>query len=87
MANKRINNINALLDEEFKLLADNGKRNYLQQLKIKDLRIIVDDINTLIHALYEIDFKEAGKRCRRQSCKAFRLSGKACGTELLGQLV
>lgn len=66
MANKRINNINALLDEEFKLLADNGKRNYLQQLKIKDLRIIVDDINTLIHALYEIDFKEAGKRCRKQ---------------------
>lgn len=66
MANKKINNINALLDEEFKLLADNGKRNYLQQLKIKDLRIIVDDINTLIHALYEIDFKEAGKRCRKQ---------------------
>jgi len=65
MSNK-IFEINKLLDQEFDLLAKNGQRHAYDQIKLTDLRTIVEDIDTLIHALYQIDFKEAGKRCRKQ---------------------
>ena len=64
--NKKLFEINNLLDEEFKLLATNGQRNTYQQIKITDLRNIINDIESLITLLYQLDFKEAGKRCRKQ---------------------
>lgn len=66
MSNNKIYEINKLLDKEFNLLANNGQKSYYKQIKIEDLRIIVKDIDSLIHALYQLDFKEAGKRCRKQ---------------------
>lgn len=61
-----INEINKLLDKEFELLENNGKKNVYQQIGIKELRQIIDDIDSLIHLLYQKDFNEAGKRCRKQ---------------------
>lgn len=58
--------INKLLDAEFDLLANNGQQKEYRQIRLQDLRVIVNDIDSLIHALYEIDFESAGKRCRRQ---------------------
>lgn len=67
MNNKaKINEINKLLDAEFVLLANNGQQSQYRQIKLEDLRIIVNDIDSLIHALYELDFQSAGKRCRKQ---------------------
>lgn len=66
MNNKKLYEINDLLDKEFSLLKNNGNRRFSQQLKITDLRNIINDIDSLIHALYQIDFTEAGKRCRKQ---------------------
>ena len=62
----KINKINALLDSAFLLLANNGQQNKYRQIKLDELKIIIDDIDSLIHALYLLDFKEAGKRCRIQ---------------------
>lgn len=62
----KVNEINKLLDAEFDLLANNGQQENYRQIKLQDLRVIVNDIDSLIHALYEIDFESAGKRCRRQ---------------------
>lgn len=64
--NSRINEINKLLDAAFKLLANNGQQHYYRQIKLEQLRIILNDIHSLIEALYELDFKEAGIRCRKQ---------------------
>lgn len=62
----KIYEINKLLDAEFEVLVNNGQKSRYKQIKIENLRIIINDIDTLIHALYDIDFKEAGKRCRKQ---------------------
>ena len=62
----KISEINKLLDAEFKLLANNGQKSTYKQIKLEDLRIIINDIDTLIHALNKLDYKEAGKRCRKQ---------------------
>ena len=62
----KISEINKLLDAEFRLLANNGQKSNYKQIKLEDLRIIINDIDSLIHALYKLDFKEAGKRCRKQ---------------------
>ena len=64
--NKKLDNINKLLNAEFKVLVNNGRKNTFDQIRLDSLKVIVDDIDTLIHALYQIDFKEAGKRCRKQ---------------------
>ena len=66
MSSPKIYEINNLLDKEFELLKGNAERNYRQQLKITDLREIINDIDSLIHALNQVDFTEAGKRCRKQ---------------------
>lgn len=64
--NTKMAEINKLLDAEFKLLSDNGQKAYSRQLKLDDLRTIINDIDSLIKALYQLDYKEAGKRCRKQ---------------------
>ena len=62
----KISEINKLLDAEFRLLANNGQKSTYRQIKLEDLRVIINDIDSLIHALYQLDYKEAGKRCRKQ---------------------
>lgn len=62
----KVSEINKLLDAEFDLLANNGQRKEYRQIRLQDLRVIINDIDSLIHALYEIDFESAGKRCRKQ---------------------
>lgn len=62
----KINEINKLLDAEFKVLANNGQQSYYKQIKLEDLRTIIKDIDSLIHALYQLNYQEAGKRCRKQ---------------------
>lgn len=64
--NSKVEQINALLDKEFELLANNGSKTQYTRIKISDLRILLEDIDKLIHALYNEDYKQAGIRCRRQ---------------------
>lgn len=65
MANN-IKKINELLDKEFNILIENGKKDVYHQIRLDDFRTILDDIDTLIQALNREDFKEAGIRCRKQ---------------------
>lgn len=62
----KIEQINELLDKQFNLLAINGKKSQYKQLKIEEFRSLIQDIDTLIHLLYKLDYAEAGKRCRVQ---------------------
>lgn len=62
----KISEIKKLLDAEFLLLANNGQKSKYKQIKLDELRIIIKDIHSLIEALYDLDYKEAGIRCRKQ---------------------
>lgn len=85
--NKEINDINKLLDAEFQLLENNGKKNVYMQIGIKELRQVIEDIDSLIHALYEIDFTEAGKRCRKQYIPLLNIALEKDGASLKQQAV
>lgn len=64
--NSKLQQINNLLDKEFELINKGTKIGKYKPLSLQDLRIIIKDIDALIHALYSVDFSEAGKRCRKQ---------------------
>lgn len=61
-----------LLDKEFNIILTKKKELYIQRCGYKKLQLLIEDVNVLIHALYEEDFIEAGKRCRKDYIPALQ---------------
>lgn len=62
----KVDEIQELLDQEFYVVANNYKYNYRQKVDIEKTDIMIKDIDSLIHLLYEEDFIKAGIRCRKE---------------------
>lgn len=62
----KIDEINELLDQEFYVVANNYKYNFKKKVDFEKTDVIIQDIDTLIHLLYEEDHIKAGIRCRKE---------------------
>ena len=52
-----VKKINELLDAEFNLLRENGKKNVYKQIRLEDFRTILDDIYSLIQTIYLLKYR------------------------------
>lgn len=67
MENKtRVDEISELLDQEFYVIANNYKYNYKKRFNFEKTDMMIQDIDALIHLLYEEDHIKAGIRCRKE---------------------
>lgn len=53
-----------LLNREFSMII-NTRKEIRSRIKISVIKTLMKDVDVLIHALYEEDFIEAGKQCRK----------------------